>query len=139
MARHGSSNDSGVRAPNQLKTLLGFGLGLLLLAAPAPVEANWGYNCFSAGQTCRSNHVIGGSDSNTRAGGTGAASCKQIDSRGCNTFSFDGGGAWKLCQYTSTDCSVGLIDGGGPNGGVIRCTSVAGVHSYKVVAANTAC
>ncbi|OBT73204.1 hypothetical protein VF21_08723 [Pseudogymnoascus sp. 05NY08] len=103
-----------------------------LEAAPA-LQSSFIYNCYSPGQACS------GNTGDTRGGGHGAQSCSPISAVGCSQYSYNGGGQFKLCQYSDADC--GTIVESGPNGGAVTCVVFPGTRprSWKVVIHDQAC
>ncbi|OBT84081.1 hypothetical protein VE02_07012 [Pseudogymnoascus sp. 03VT05] len=65
-----------------------------------------------------------GNTGDTRGGGHGAQSCSPISAVGCSQYPYNGGGQFKLCQYSDADC--GTIVESGPNGGAVTCVVFPG-------------
>ncbi|KAH9997671.1 hypothetical protein F4779DRAFT_170565 [Xylariaceae sp. FL0662B] len=109
----------------------------LAVASSADLEARagWKFSCFAQDQACMAANV--GVDGSTKMKGSSTIGCSQISSKGCTKYSFTGDDDFKLCLYSTEDCTG---DGHGLDGDRI-CQNVGNSKpgSWKVVPVNSAC
>lgn len=96
-------------------------------------RANFQFDCYAPSQACRG---IGATEHGGSSNGLG---CLAISSQSCTRYSFNGGGAFKLCLYAGNSYTGAVVES--VNGGSVTCLQLQAyqVRSFNVIAVDGDC
>jgi hypothetical protein len=90
--------------------------------------SSWQFDCYAPGARCSGNGA-------THRGGSDTTGCTPVNAAGCNVYSFNGGGQYKLCLYSDDGCRNMLTS---VDGGLVGCVS-ANVARWKTTIRGHSC
>lgn len=94
------------------------------------LQSSWTFKGY-AGTACNAAAPV-------QAGSTGSSGCSSTGATTVINFTYNGGGQFKLCLWSTADCSGDVVTS--VNGGFVTCIGAgADVHGYSVVNRGSDC